>query len=155
MMLRNKNEGAPANVSPSVGHTAPDFELQNLAGEVIHLEDFRGHLVLINFWATWCGYCYDEMPFIEKYYERYASDLIVLAVEVGDSVANVQSVVQKYGFTFKVLWDPDSSVFNQYRLRSFPVTFILDAQGIVQVKHQGYMSEEKLVEYLHKVGLTK
>jgi peroxiredoxin len=95
------------------------------------------------------------MPYIEKYYERYGSDLIVLAVEVGDSISNVRSVVQKYGFTFTVLWDPDSKVFNLYRLRSFPVTFILDPNGIIQIKHQGYLSEDKLVEYLDKVGLSK
>jgi cytochrome c biogenesis protein CcmG/thiol:disulfide interchange protein DsbE len=155
MYVRSRNERASDNVSPSVGNTAPGFELANLSGQSIRLGDLRGRPVLINFWATWCGYCLQELPVIEKYYERYASELIVLAVDVGDSLADVRSVVKKYGFTFPVLRDPNSIVFQQYRLDSFPVTFVLDTEGVVLVKHQGYMSEDKLVEYLNKVGLSK
>jgi peroxiredoxin len=155
MYIRSWNERSPDNVSPSVGHMAPDFELVNLTGQSIRLGDLRGRPVLINFWATWCGYCLQELPVIEKYYERYASEFIVLAVDVGDSPSDVRSVVTKYGFTFPVLRDPDSNVFQQYRLDSFPVTFVLDTEGIVLVKHQGYMSENKLVDYLNKVGLSK
>jgi peroxiredoxin len=153
--IRTKLEKSPLNVAPSVGYTAPDFELLNLTGQSTKLGDLRGRPVLINFWATWCSYCLQEMPVIEKYYERYASDLTVLAVEVGDSADEVRSVVQENGFTFTILRDPDSQVFQKYRLDSFPVTFVLDPKGVVLVKHQGYMSEIKLVEYLNKVGLSK
>lgn len=155
MYIRSKKERPPDNVAPSVGYTAPDFELQNLSGKSIKLGDLRGHPVLINFWATWCSYCLQEMPVIEKYYERFSSDLIVLAVEVGDSATEVRSVVSEYGFTFFILRDPNSYVFRKYGLDSFPVTFVLDPKGIVLVKHQGYMREDKLVEYLNKVGLSK
>jgi thiol-disulfide isomerase/thioredoxin len=155
MYVRSWRERSPNNVSPYVGHTAPDFELTNLSGQSFRLGDFRGHPVLINFWATWCSYCLQELPVIEKYYEHYASEFIVLAVDVGDSLADVRSVVTQYGFTFLVLRDPDSHVFQQYRLDSFPVTFILDTEGLVLVKHQGYLSENKLVEYLDKVGFSK
>jgi len=156
MYIRSWKDRSPDNrSSPSIGHIAPDFELINLSGQSIRLGDLRGHPVLINFWATWCGYCLQELPVIEEYYKRYASELIVLAVDVGDSLEDVRSVVTKYGFTFPVLRDPDSNVFRQYRLDSFPATFVLDTKGIVLVKHQGYMSENKLVEYLNKVGLSK
>jgi thiol-disulfide isomerase/thioredoxin len=155
MYFRSWKEKPHGNVSPSVGSLAPDFELSNLSGQRIRLGDLRGRPVLINFWATWCGYCLQELPVIEKYYEKYGSRLIVLAVEVGDSADEVRDLVAKYGFTFPVLRDPDSLVFQKYRLDSFPVTFMLDTKGMVQVKHQGYMSEDKLVEYLGKVGLSK
>ena len=155
MYFRSWKDRSPNNVSPYVGHTAPDFELTNLKGQSIRLGDFRGRPVLINFWATWCSYCLQELPVIEKYYERYASEINVLAIEVGDSLTDVRSIVTQYGFTFLVLRDPDSDVFQQYRLDSFPVTFVLDTEGTVVIKHQGYMSENKLVEYLDKVGLSK
>jgi peroxiredoxin len=148
--------GKSENTSaPLVGYIAPDFELQNLTGQSIRLGNLRGHPVLINFWATWCDYCLQEMPVIEKYYERYSPNLIVLGVEVGDSVDEVRSVVIKYGYTYIMLRDPDSHVFAKYRLDSFPVTFVLDEKGIIQVKHVGYMSEDYLVAYLNKVGFNK
>jgi cytochrome c biogenesis protein CcmG/thiol:disulfide interchange protein DsbE len=155
MYIHSWKERSTNNVSPSVGHVAPDFELTNLSSQSIRLGDLRGRPVLINFWTTWCSYCLQELPVIEKYYEYYATELIVLAVNVGDSLADVRSLVAKYGFTFPILRDPDSNVFQRYRLDSFPVTFVLDTEGIVLVKHQGYMSESKLVEYLNKVGLSR
>jgi peroxiredoxin len=155
MYLHSWKERSPNGEAPSIGHTAPDFELQNLSGQSIRLGELRGHPVLINFWATWCGYCIDEMPFIEKYYERYASELIVLAVEVGDPIAKVRSVVTKNGYKFPILLDPDNLVYKKYRLNTFPVTFILDESGVIRVKHQGYMSEDKLVKYLDEVGLSQ
>ncbi len=155
LFLRFKNGKSGNTTTPLVGFIAPDFELQNLAGQSIKLGDFRGHPVLINFWATWCSYCLQEMPVIENYYERYTPNLIVLGVEVGDSADDVRSVVTKYGFTFTILRDPDSRVFEKYRLDSFPVTFVLDEKGIIQVKHLGYMSEDNLVAYLNKVGFNK
>ena len=155
VFVRSKIETSPSTEAPLVGHTAPDFELQNLDGQNIKLSELRGHPVLINFWATWCGYCLDEMPVIEKYYEHYAPNLTVLGVEVGDSVDDVRAVVAKYGFTYDMLRDPDSIVFDRYKLDAFPVTFMVDSQGIIQVKHLGWMSENRLVSYLSQVGLEK
>jgi len=155
MLAKSTKEKSSENVAPLVGYTAPDFELKNLSDQSIKLGDFLGRPVLINFWATWCSYCLQEMPVIEKYYERYTPNLVVLAVEVGDSVEEVRSVVAKNGFKFFIVRDPDSLVFEKYRLDSFPSTFVLDAKGIIQVKHLGYMNENKLVEYLNKVGFSK
>lgn len=155
VFVRSKIAASPSAVAPMVGHTAPDFELLNLDGQPIRLSELRGQPVLINFWATWCGYCLDEMPVIEKYYERFTPDLTVLGVEVGDSVDDIRAVVEKYGFTYDILRDPDSRVFDQYKLDAFPVTFMVDSQGIIQVKHLGWMSEDKLVSYLSQVGLEK
>lgn len=155
LYFRSLKGGSAETVAPSIGNTAPDFELANLTGQTIRLNNLRGRPVLINFWATWCGYCLQELPTIEKYYERYSSNLVVLAVEVGDSMDDVRSVVAKYGFKFPVLRDPDSHVFNRYRLDSFPVTFILNAKGVVMVRHLGFMTEDNLVNYLSEVGLNK
>lgn len=155
MYFRSVKERSPDIIAPIVGYKAPDFELQNLSGQRIRLGDFHGHPVLINFWATWCSYCLDELPVIEKYYERYRTDFVVLAVDVGDSIEEVRSVVIEYGFKFPVLRDTDSRVFVNYRLDSFPVSFFLDENGFVLVKHVGYMNENKLVEYLSMIGLPK
>jgi peroxiredoxin len=155
LYIRSKLGQGPGPVAPQVGFTAPDFTLQNLSGQSIRLGDLRGHTVLINFWATWCNYCLQEMPTIEKYYERYFSNLVVLGVEVGDSAEEVRAFVTKNGFKFNILRDPDSRVFEKYRLDSFPVTFLVDPKGTVLIKHLGYMSEKKLIEYLSVAGITK
>ncbi len=155
LYIRSRLVQEPGQVAPQVGFTAPDFTLQNLSGQSIRLADLRGHTVLINFWATWCNYCLQEMPAIEKYYERNLSNLVVLGVDVGDSAEEVRSFITKNGFKFNILRDPDSRVFKKYRLDSFPVTFFIDPKGTVLVKHLGYMSENKLEEYLSMAGLTK
>lgn len=155
LYFRSKINQEPGQVAPQVGYTAPDFTLKNLSGQSIRLSDLRGQTVLINFWATWCNYCLQEMPTIEKYYERNISNFVILGVEVGESFEEVRAFVAKNGFKFNILRDPNSQVFKKYRLDSFPVTFIIDPKGIVLIKHLGYMSETNLVGYLSKAGLTK
>lgn len=141
--------------APKVGYTAPDFELQNLAGETIRLSDLRGKPVLINFWATWCGPCRLEMPDIQKIYRIYQGDFLVLAVNADEQERIVAKFAKDIGITFEVLLDPGANVQSVYQLRGYPTSFLLDREGVIRVQHIGLLSEAQLVEYLTEVGLSK
>lgn len=134
--------------APRQGFLAPDFRLQTLEGKSLHLADLRGQAILLNLWATWCPPCRAEMPAIQKMYEEYKDQgLIVLAVNmtVQDDPTAVQSFVRQYGLTFPILLDTEGLAARQYELRSLPSSFFIDRQGIIrEVVIGGPMSEALL-----------
>jgi len=143
--------GRAAAVLPSVDEPAPDFTLTNLEGTSLRLDDLRGKNVLINFWATWCGPCRQEMPMIEAAYQAYAPDLVVLAVNIGEEPWRVKKFVHDLGLSFEVLMDEDNQVQNLYRVRAYPTTYLVDTQGVVRAQHIGLLSEAQLEKYLERV----
>ena len=147
--------GKSLSASPAIGSPAPDFELKNLAGDRIRLSEMRGTVVLINFWATWCGPCRLEMPAIQEQYERHYPELAVLAVDFDEPADEVQKFVDELGLTFEVLLDPRAKVQDLYRVRGYPTTYLVDTEGIVQVYQIGLMTEEQLDRYLAQVGVGK
>ena len=147
--------GKSLSASPAIGSPAPDFELTNLTGDHIRLSELRGTVVLINFWATWCGPCRLEMPAIQERYERYRPELAVLAVDFDEPADEVKKFVEELGLTFEVLLDPGAKVQDLYRVRGYPTTYLVDAEGSVQVSHIGLMTEDQLDSYLTQVGVGK
>ena len=143
------------SVIPSVGSIAPDFTLESLSGERIHLSQYKGKPVLINFWATWCTPCKLEMPAIQSRYDETRTGFTVLAVNFDEPKEKVQTFVQELGLTFKVLLDPGGKIQNLYHVRGYPSTFLVDRDGVIQVEHIGLMTSNQLDGYLAKVGLNK
>jgi len=142
---------APA---PIVGAPAPDFELENLDGEAVSLAQWRGQVVLINFWATWCGPCRVEMPAIEARYEAFKDDgFTVLAVNVDEPLPDVSAFAIAYDLTFPILLDPGAVINDLYRVRAYPTTFIIDREGFISRLHIGSMTEGQLSGYLSDLGL--
>jgi thiol-disulfide isomerase/thioredoxin len=139
--------------SAAVDQPAPDFELETLSGESLRLSELRGRPVLINFWATWCAPCVLEMPTIEKYYDQYSQQFSVLAVNNDEPAGEVANFVQEMGLSFDILLDPGAKVQNLYRLRGYPTSIVVDAEGILRVQHIGPLSERQLEGYLSKVGV--
>lgn len=139
---------APAQKSP-----APDFQLEALDGSRVKLSDLRGHPVLINFWATWCGPCQLEMPLIEQYYQKYQPDLIVLAVDNDEPKSDVQAFATNHNLTFPVLLDPGAKVEDLYQVRAFPTSFFVDKSGTILYQYIGSLNESQLVQYLAKIGV--
>ena len=137
-----------------VGSEAPDFELRILDGDPLKLTDLRGRVVLLNFWATWCGPCRVEMPDLQARADRWADRLTVVGVNFDESEAEVRSFRDELGLTFPLVLDPGAKVQNLYRIVGYPTTVFVDAQGIVRAQHVGLMSPEQLDKYLTQMGLS-
>ena len=121
--------------------SAPDFTLRTMAGPNLRLQEQRGQVVMINFWATWCGPCRQEMPHLNRLFEKYrASGFVLLGVNVDDDPRNAAEVAAKLGVTFPMLLDTDKKVSHLYDLGSMPSTLLIDRDGKVRYLHRGYQS---------------
>jgi len=136
-----------------VGNLAPDFQLNNLDGESVSLSDLRGKPVLINFWATWCPYCVDEMPYIQEVYDEWLSKgLVVLAINKGESPSKVEEFVKDYDLSFPVLLDVKGDVANKYNIRPLPTTFFIDKDGIIRdIRIGAFQSKQEIEKSLIKI----
>lgn len=123
---------------PQVGMPAPDFALPDLEGNVHRLGDFRGQVVVLNFWATWCPPCIDEMPSLEKLHQAFAErGVAVLAVSVDERFSDVPKFVGKLGLTFSILYDEGKKTSRKYQTFKYPETYILDREGRLKSKVVG------------------
>ncbi|MCJ7512353.1 MAG: TlpA family protein disulfide reductase [Anaerolineales bacterium] len=154
-------EPPPAGLAPSgpgpapvVGAPAPDFTLETLDGRSVSLSDYRGQVVLLNFWATWCGPCKLEMPSLERAQQSAgAKGFQVLAVNFDESEADVQGFQDELGLSFPLLLDPGAVVQRLYRVLGYPTSYWIDRDGTVAAVHIGMMSERQLADYLQEMGL--
>lgn len=139
--------------APQVGKLAPEFQLPNLDGQVISLSDLRGKPVLINFWATRCPDCREEMPYLQQVYEGWSGKgLVLLTIDIGESPATIKEFMQSNNLTMPVLLDTSQSVEQRYNITAIPTTFLIDKEGIVQVKRIGaFPSAEAIEKELSKI----
>jgi len=129
------------DISPEVGSVAPDFQLQTLDGRTFSLSGVRGKPVLLNFWATWCGPCRQEMPYLQEVYEAYSDKGLVMAVvDIGESRADVEAFLQAAGLSLPVILDSQTSVARQCRVAAIPTTFFIDRDGVIKDKKIGAFS---------------
>ncbi|GGF10276.1 thiol:disulfide interchange protein tlpA [Halobacillus andaensis] len=133
-----------------VGDQAPDFELETLDGESVKLSELKGQKVFLNFWATWCPPCKEEMPEMEKFHNEYGDEVVVLAVNATETESNesdVDKYIEEEGYTFPVLLDKDSEVNNDYQAMSIPTTYFIGTDGQVQEPRKvGPMSYDFMIE---------
>ncbi len=141
--------------SPSIGELAPQFELRNVDGQVVRLSDFRGKVVWINFWATWCGPCRRELPDIARLAAEFSGDdLVVLAVNQEQSATVARDFWEELGIDLPILLDSSREVSDQYRLRGLPDNFFIDREGVLQSFRLGFLVEEQMRESLAAAGLS-
>lgn len=135
-----------------VGLIAPNFSLENLdlEGGNLTLEDYRGKYVLINFWATWCVYCIEEMPDLQAFSEEN-EDLVVIAVNVEESRELVEKYIKEGGYTFDVALDSDGDLSKAYFISSFPTSIFIDRDGNLIGGVQGLMAKEDMEKVLDYV----
>jgi peroxiredoxin len=129
----------PAQAALAPATAAPDFTLKSAAGGNLRLSEQRGRVVLVNFWATWCGPCKVEMPHLNRLYEKYRSaGFVLLGVNVDDDPKAAVALAARLGVTFPVLFDAGKLVSKLYLLDSMPFTVLIDRDGRVRRLHRGY-----------------
>ena len=118
---------------------APDFTLHAADGRNVRLDELRGQVVLVNFWATWCGPCRSEMPHLDQLYQKYRkSGFVLLGVNIDDNPATALSTAQKLNVSFPILLDTDKKVSKLYNLTDMPSTVVIDRDGKMRFLHRGY-----------------
>jgi cytochrome c biogenesis protein CcmG, thiol:disulfide interchange protein DsbE len=150
--------GHPDRDIPSnlLGRQAPTFELPVYEryvgdfGPVLSLEEHRGRPMIINFWASWCGPCYEEAPHLERIWRRFGDEVLVVGIQTQDRDARSQgrAFIEQFGLSFPNLYDNDSRVSIAYGLFGVPETFFVARDGTVVYKHAGPVTEELMTRQI-------
>jgi peroxiredoxin len=136
------------------GKAAPDFALKSSTGENLRLSEYRGDVVMINFWATWCGPCRQEMPLLDELYTRYERvGFNLLGVNIDDDSRRAMQMIEELGVNFPVLFDARKEVSKLYEVDAMPVTVLVDREGNVRYVHHGYKPgyEEKYLDQIRSL----
>ncbi len=139
---------------PMVGGPAPEIVLKDLQGKEVRLSDFRGKVVLLNFWATWCKPCKEEMPAMQASYDKLRDQgFVVLAVNELEDLDKVAEHIRSHGHTFLVVMDHDNWVANRYGVVGLPASFLIDQQGIVREHIFGnLLTEQRIADMVRRYG---
>jgi peroxiredoxin len=145
-------EGTSSIASEESGTQAPDFELPDLAGSPVRLSDYKGQVVALNFWATWCGPCVREMPMFQEFQDRYPN-FVMLGIDEEESPEKVRDFIQQMSLTYTILLDEKAELARDLRVSFLPTTFFVDEKGEIRFRHFGIMTEEQLSHYLTELGV--
>ncbi len=139
---------------PMTGQAAPDFALRTLERQNIRLSEFRGEVVLINFWATWCGACQQELAALDDLYAKYnRAGLVMLGVNIDDDAGRAAEMVRKLKVSFPVLMDQRKDVARLYQVQDMPVTILVDREGVVRNWYDNYKpgQEKQYLEHVREL----
>lgn len=133
---------------------APAISLPDGSGKTVNLSDFRGQVVMVNFWASWCEPCRTEMPLIEDLYQKFKKiGFTVLAVNVDEDPANGKKFLKDVPVSFPVVYDSKNKVIQNYGVQAMPSTYMVDRKGTIRDVHRGYKpgDEAAYEEYIRKL----
>jgi peroxiredoxin len=149
LLLACGESGAAVGAGIGQGNRAPNFQLKTLGGQEVSLEDYRGNVVLLNFWATWCAPCIEEVPALEAAYRaRQADGFVVLGVNFQESPQDIKPFVQALDVSYPILLDTNGQVMKTFRAAGLPVSLLIDREGVIQVRHTGLLTGGQLAEYM-------
>lgn len=136
-----------------LGNIAPDFELETLEGDTVKLSDYRGEKVIVNFWATWCPPCRDEIPDFKELYEK--EDVEILALNMGETKDKLEMVEEfvydEFEMDFPVLKEESGDLMDEYNVFAFPTSYMIDPDGHIQYVRPGAMDYDEMKEQLDKM----
>jgi thiol-disulfide isomerase/thioredoxin len=126
----------------AAAQTAPDFTLPS-TGKSINLQEYRGKVVYLDFWASWCTPCRKSFPWMNALHKRYAKDgLVVLAVNLDENKQEVGRFLDKYPAEFTVAFDPEGKIAELYQLKGMPSSYLIDKQGNIVMSHIGFRHDD-------------
>lgn len=126
-----------------------DFSVKDLSGETVKLSSLRGKTVLVNFWATWCSPCKEEMPLLQSYYDSHKQDgFVLVGVNVSDDAEDAQTFIEEYGYTFPVWSDPPGNVLIDLGMNGLPASLVISPEGTVVKRWIGPLTQEDLDEVI-------
>ncbi len=146
-------ELATALEGSQAGNLSSNFQLSSLDGKTVSLRDLRGSPVMLNFWATWCGPCRIEMPYLQQIYEKWRDKgLILLTINLSETTFKVQQFMQDNSLSFPVLLDSNGEVGRKYNITAIPTTFFINKYGIIRERKLGsFISVEAIESSLAKI----
>ncbi len=130
--------------SQATGIAAPDFSAQTLDGKRVSLHDFHGKVILLDIWASWCGPCKQEIPFLAETDKQYREKgLVILAVNIDKKLENVRKFIDgcQTAPGFRILLDPDAGIPPLYEIKGMPTTLLIDRKGRIRFRHQGFKAD--------------
>ena len=153
LLLNNNNYTASAQdfstVPAEVNFPAPELVLEDLSGKPVSLEDYRGSIVLVNLWATWCPPCREEMPTLLKFYEKYKDDgFVLIAINQEEPREVVEPFVKEFGLTFPVWLDLEYLAEREFNTMNLPSSYVIDRTGTVRLMWIGGISKKNLEKYV-------
>lgn len=145
---------AGSTTSGLIGQPAPDFALRSLGNENLRLSEHLGEVVVINFWATWCGPCRQEMPLLDELYGKYRlAGLVLLSINLDDHLDRATQMARTLQVSYPVLIDERKDVSRAYQVGTLPLTVLIDREGVVRYVSQGYKPgyEERYADQLREL----
>jgi thiol-disulfide isomerase/thioredoxin len=143
---QNKQE----NIGLNRGNKAPNFMLNTLGSEPYTLWKYEGKAIILNFWATWCPPCREEMPLLQNIHTQNP-DLVVIGVNLQEDNEMIQSFANELKLTFPLLLDPDATIKKLYQIRAQPTTYFIDKNLIIREKRSGQLIEDEMPTHLAKI----
>lgn len=143
-------------VPAQVNFPAPELNLLDLSGRQVSLSDYRGSVVLVNLWATWCPPCREEMPTLLEFYEKYKQDgFVLIGIDQEEPLDIVQPFVDEFGLTFPVWLDKDYDAQKKFNTMNLPSSYVIDRSGTVRLMWIGGISKRNLEKFVPDVILEK
>jgi cytochrome c biogenesis protein CcmG/thiol:disulfide interchange protein DsbE len=137
-----------------VGDSAPDFTVRTDSGLTVSSSDFGGKVLVLNFWATWCPPCVDEMPSLDEFQKRFKDEgVVVLGVSVDEDEELYRGFLEKHGVSFHTARDPEARISAEYGTFRYPETYIIDSSGAVTQKIVGptVWTDERMISYIRSL----
>jgi thiol-disulfide isomerase/thioredoxin len=145
--MTDTGEETVTKVGIEEGELAPNFSASNFDGERVQLADYRGKVVFLNFWASWCGPCRAEMPAMQDLLNEFGEDVVILAVNNQEAYDPAKDFIDELGVNFSdYALDPSGEIVDAYRVFTMPTSYFIDADGVVTAVHLGQITYEEMLE---------